>query len=293
MKINKFLPFKDVVIVDDAATIRALNDDEKLDRQFKLHNLLNRFIVKRSLKNLSYNGSRFPHMLPKKDSIRLERHTELWNLFNSKVTDMAGGSDELEPIARWIRHDTSDVETGILAQQVIGQFFNPAFKATQKSWEAALIFHEDAVTTNLPKWLWWQLSGKAQHAKKFLASTVNGDIVAMHGIGVAVHNLVASIHKLRLLYDDTITRKSITPEKAVDLSLSAPPVVLRQALSKGAAAGCPYSKFTLFMLRLKDANHHNNAKDLIFMTNSWSRCPAEQWIPAVISGIWKRVMLLE
>ncbi|MEI9958467.1 MAG: hypothetical protein WDM90_19670 [Ferruginibacter sp.] len=101
------------------------------------------------------------------------------------------------------------------------------------------------------------------------------------------------MHKLQLLYDDTVTRKNITPEQAVELSLSAPPVVLRQALSKGAAAGCPYAKFTLFMLRLKDANHDNNAKDLIFMSNSWSRCPAEQWIPAVISGIWKQVMLPE
>ncbi len=141
--------------------------------------------------------------------------------------------------------------------------------------------------------LWWQLIRKGQHAKELLAATVNNDIVAMHGIGVALHNLAASIHKLRSLYDNVAIRKNLTPEDAVNASLSAPPVVLRQALSKGAVAGCPYSKFTLFMLRLKDANHDNNAKDLIFMTNSWSRCPAEQWIPAVISGIWKRVMLLE
>ncbi len=99
MKINKFLPFKDVVIVDDAATIRAVSNDEKLDRQFKLHNVLNRFTIKRSLKNLSYNESRFPHMLPKHDAIRLERHTELWNLFNFKAAAVAEGSDELEPIS--------------------------------------------------------------------------------------------------------------------------------------------------------------------------------------------------
>jgi hypothetical protein len=115
----------------------------------------------------------------------------------------------------------------------------------------------------------------------------------MHGIGIALHNLLASIHTLRLLYDDAANRKNLTPEDAVHLSLSPPPVVLRQSLHKGAASGCPYSRFTLFMLKLKEANYNNNAKDLIFMTNSWSRCPAENWIPAVISGIWKRVMLPE
>jgi hypothetical protein len=141
--------------------------------------------------------------------------------------------------------------------------------------------------------LWWQLLGKARLAKKLLGSMVNEDIVAMHGIGVALHNLVASVHKLRLLYDDAAIRKSLTPEEAVNLSLSAPPVVLRQALSDGVASGCPYSKLTLFMLKLKDANHDNKAKDLIFMTNTWSRCPAEQWVPAVISGIWTRVMMPE
>ncbi|ANI89698.1 hypothetical protein A9P82_10595 [Arachidicoccus ginsenosidimutans] len=290
MQINKSLPFKDVIIVDNAATIRALDDDENIDRRFELHNFLNRFKIKRSLKNLSYNGTRFPHMLPKQDAARIQRHTKLWDLFNAKAAAMAEGTDELEPVAQWIRNENQDLEPGIFAQQIIGQFFNPAFQATLKTWEAALIFHEDAVTANLLKWLWWQLAAKANRAKKCLAEATGNDIIAMHGIGIAVHNLTASLHKLKELYS-TENGKNILPEEAVDLSLSAPPVVLRQSLVEGAIAGCPYSKFTLFLFKLKDANQHNDAKDLIFMSNAWSRCPAEKWIPAVISGIWKRVIL--
>jgi hypothetical protein len=293
MKIKKFLGLSDVVIVDDATLIRALASDEKIDREFKLHHLLNRFALKRSIKDLSYNGTRFPHMLPRFDALRLKRHTELWDLFNAEAARMSAGAMELEPIARWVRKKTPELQPRVLAQQLIGQFFNPAFQATEKSWEAAIIFHENAVTANFPKWLWWQLTGKAQRAKKVLASVTNDDIVAMHGIGVALHNLVTSIHKLSALYQDANTRGDITPDKAVDLTLTAPPVVLRQALSKGAVAGCPYTKFTLFLLKLKDANRDNHAKDLIFMSGSWSRCPAAQWIPAVIAGIWKRVMQLE
>jgi hypothetical protein len=285
--------FSNVVVVDDAATIRTLNADENVDRQFKLHNSLNRFIIKRVLQSFTYNGTRFPHMLPRNDEVRIARHSLLWDSFNTRAAAIAAGANELEPIARWIRHETPGMEPGVLTQQIIGQFFNPAFHATPESWKAAVIFHEDATATNLPKIIWWKFLGKARKAKKLLASTVNNDIIAMHGIGVAIHNLVASIHLLRSIYEEPDKRKTLTPEEAVDLSLSAPRVVLRQALNKGVANGCPYSRFTLFMLKLKEANHDQNAKDLIFMSNSWSRCPAENWIHAVIAGIWNRVMLLE
>ena len=98
--------------------------------------------------------------------------------------------------------------------------------------------------------------------------------------------------RLRSFYADEPLRKTLTPEMAVEKSLSAPPVVYRQALVQSAAAGCPYSKSTLFLLKLKDANRDGNAKDMIFMTGTWSRCPAEQWIPAVIAGTWKRVICI-
>lgn len=290
MKIGRFFRCKDVVSVDDAVLIRALNNEEHIDRQFRLHHFLNRFKIRRTLKNLSYKNIRFPHLLPKNDALRIQRHTNLWDLFSAKAAVMRDGVEELEPIAKWIRNEGPQAEPGILAQQVIGHFFNPSFMATDETWQAALVFHEDAVMDSLPKWLWWQLLGKAATAKKELAAAVQQDIVAMHGIGVAVHNLVASLHKLKELYNDS-SNKNISPDEAVAITLAAPPVVLRQALANGAVAGCPYAKFTLFLFQLKEANSRGDAKDLVFMSNSWSRCPAEQWIPAVIAGIWTRVQL--
>ena len=138
--------------------------------------------------------------------------------------------------------------------------------------------------------LWWQIIGKAKHAKILLGSKVNDDVVAMHGVAIAAHNLVVTIRRLKSLYADEATRNHLTPAMAVERSLSAPPVVYRQALPAGAVAGCPYSKFTLFLLKLKDANKDGKAKDMVFMTGTWSHCPAERWIPAVISGVWKRAI---
>lgn len=289
MKRIRFRPLTDKIIIDDAATIRELAADEHIDRRFVLRPPLNGLILGRLLRNLSYKGAHFPHMTPRNDAARMIRHEALWEAFNAKAMEMSLGPNELEPLARWIRQETDD-EPGVLVQQVIGQFFKTGFRATPESWQAALALREDATSKNLPKILWWQLTGKATRAKEQLGAMVNNDLVAVHGIAVAAHNLVATVGQLRSFYSDVSVRNTLTPEMAVEQSLSAPPVVYRQALSAGAVAGCPYSKFTLFLLKLKDANRHHGAKDMVFMTGTWSRCPAEQWIPAVISGIWKRVM---
>jgi hypothetical protein len=291
MKRISFSVLIDKIIVEDAETIRALAADERIDRRFVLRPPINGLFLGRLLRNLSYKGAHFPHMTPRNDEARMILHEALWEAFNAKAAAMAQGPDELEPLAKWIRQESDD-EPGVLVQQVIGQFFKSDFHATPESWQAALNLREDATSKNLPKMFWWQLTGKARRAKKQLGAATNDNLVAIHGIAVAAHNLVATVRQLRSFYADAAVRDILTPEMAVEQSLSAPPVVYRQALSEGVAAGCPYSKFTLFLLKLKDANRDHQAKDMVFMTGTWSRCPAEQWIPAVIAGMWKRVLAL-
>ena len=281
---------KSRIIVDEAATIRALAADECIDRRFAYWPPMNSLFLRRLLRNLSYEGVHFPHMTPRNDAARLNCHNVLWANFNAKAAAMTDGAEELQPLAAWIRQE-ADEEPGILVQQLIGQFFKPDFEATPESWRAALVLREDATSKNLPKMLLWQLTGKARRAKALLGRVTGENLVAMHGIAVAAHNLVATVRQLRTFYADAAMRNNLTPETAVEQSLSAPPVVYRQAQMAGAASGCPYSKFTLFLLKLKDANRDQQAKDMVFMTGTWSRCPAEQWIPAVISGTWKRVMM--
>ncbi len=117
---------------------------------------------------------------------------------------------------------------------------------------------------------------------------VDNDISFIHGTTIALHNIVASVRKMKNLYANEATPVRLTPENAANLCLSAPPVVLRQATSNGEAGGCPFSKYSLLLLKLGKASADSDAKDLIFMTSSWSRCPAESWVPAILAGIWKR-----
>ncbi len=290
MERKKIAGIIDIITVDDAATIRALAADERIDRDFRFRPPYNGFILKRVLRALTYKGAHFPHMTAREDAIREAHHDSLWEQFNANAAAMADGPNELEPLAQWIRQENGTPEAGVLVQQIIGRFFKADFKATPESWQAALILHEAAGSINLPKMLWWRLTGKVQDAKKLLGVVTNDNLLAIHGIAVAAHNLVAIAGRLRSFYADESLRKTLTPEMAVEQSLSAPPVVYRQALVDGAAAGCPYSKSTLFLLKLQDANRNHQAKDMIFMTGTWSRCPAEQWIPAIIAGTWKRAI---
>jgi hypothetical protein len=171
---------------------------------------------------------------------------------------------------------------------VIGSFFSANYRATPESWAAAVTVSAASGSSHIPKTLWWIISGRVARAKNLLGSMANNDLSCIHATTVAVHNIVASVVKMKAFYSDEGTRRTLTPQRAADLCLTPPPVVYRQARSKGEAGGCPFSKYSLLLLKLGKADSHQDAKDLVFMTGSWSRCPAERWVPALLAGVWKR-----
>jgi hypothetical protein len=165
--------------------------------------------------------------------------------------------------------------------------FSPAFVATQESWDAAKIL-VTAPRSNWLKSLWWLLTGKVRRAKLFLAGMVNGDLCAVNGIGIASHNIVKSLVQMRCLYSDPGTRGLLSPEEAVLRCLAAPVSLFRQPTSAGEVKGCPFSKNSLFVLAIGKASKSAGGRSLIFMDDSWSGCPAAQWVPAMLEGVWKR-----
>ncbi len=283
MKRIKIPGIIDTIVVDDPAQINALSEDPRIDRLFKGRPLQNGLFLQHLLRVLSYRGMRFPHMMPRKDAGRASRQDQFWELFSLRAARMADGPEELEDLSRWIKGQGPAIDPGILVQQLIGSFFSDHYVATADSWAAAVTINTAAHSQNP-----FKTQGRVKQAKQLLASMVNNDIIALHGTAIALHNMVASVHTMKEVYADKTTRPTITPEAAAGLCLSAPPVVFRQATSKGQAGGCPFSKYSMFQFKLRDAYKHSGAKDMLFMSNSWSRCPAEKWVPAVLAGIWIR-----
>ena len=117
---------------------------------------------------------------------------------------------------------------------------------------------------------------------------VGGDLAAVHAIGVAVHNIVSGVNAMRELYNDPSNRTALSPEAAGDRCMFAPESVLRQPIAPDNAAGNELETGTLVVLNLQAANAKTPNADLAFLRNSWSQCPADRWVPALLEGIWRR-----
>jgi hypothetical protein len=275
--------------VSDPSQIKALANDPVVDRFFDTRTCpINWFLLKRSLMVLSFKGRRFPTMEPRLCEKRARAQDELWRKLNDQVATVMAGPIGLAPLAEWVKGAGSEAGVGILAQQVLGRLFRDDFTATPESWAAALVLVTAPRSSNLAKICWWFLTGKVRRAKGVLANMVGDDLSAMNAIGIAVHNLAKSLRKMRSLYADADSRKALSAEEAAGKCLRAPVSVYRQSAAKGTLNGTLFPKNSLFVLEIGAASQHDHGRPLIFMEESWSRCPASTWIPAMLEGVWRR-----
>ncbi len=188
----------------------------------------------------------------------------------------------MAPLAEWIKGGGSEDEVGIRAQQVLGRLFRDDFTATAESWAAALVLVAAPRSSNLSKMIWWFITGKVRRAKGVLAKMVDDDLSAVNAIGIAVHNLAKSLRQMRSLYADADSRTALSAEAAVERCLRAPVSVYRQSTAKGTLDGIAFPKNSLFVLAIGAASQLDHGRSLVFMEESWSRCPASTWIPACL-----------
>ncbi|RFU44554.1 hypothetical protein [Paraburkholderia sp. DHOC27] len=287
---HKHIPgLVDVIKVDQPADILRIAHDGAIDRAFGPRRpLLNSLLVSRILRVLSFNGRRFPTMSAKDATGRADRQDALWQRLNAAAPAISTGPSDLEPLARWVRDAHSETAVGPLVQQVIGRTFSATFTADEVTWGAAQVIAASLAPGNTWRNLAWRISGKVTRAKAMLAKMVGGDLAGVHAVSVAIHNVVKGLHQMRALYLDVALRQTLTPEMAGRRCLYAPGMVLRQATSSGTISGCPYSSGTLLLLELEKARQASGDESMIFLADTWSRCPAEQWVPAMLEGIWRR-----
>jgi hypothetical protein len=279
----------DLFEVSDPAEIETLARDTRIDRRFDSGGCpINRLLLERSLMVLSFRGRRFPTIVSRDDAERARRQRELWNRLSDSAAGIKDGPDELGPLARWVRGVGSDDELGIFVQQLLGRLFSNQFVATEKSWNAAKILVAAPRSKNLPKMAWWFISGKVRRAKRLLAGMVAGDLSAVNAIGIAAHNVVKSIRQMRELYANASIRSTLTAEAAAEQCLFAPVSVYRQATAAGQLGDCMFSKDSLFVLAIGEASRKPGGRRLVFMDDTWSQCPANVWVPAMLQGVWKR-----
>ena len=289
VKRTRILGLVDRIDVSDPREISKIVADPRADREFHTPTaLLNWFLLKRSLSVLSFRGKRFPTMTSRAVHANSPERDNLWNALQARIPSIRQGPAELEPLAKWVAGYGTETELGIITQQLLGILFSDNFRATLESWRAAEILVAAPRLSNIPKLLLWTASGKVRHAKSLLAGMVHDDLAAVNAIGIAVHNVVKGLKYMQSLYSDERSRSTLAPEDAAKQCLFAPISVFRQATAAGNISGCPFSRHSLFVLNIGVASKCEHGDRLVFLQDAWSGCPAADWVPAMLEGVWRR-----
>lgn len=291
MKRTYFPGLIDIVQLDTPAAIEEITQSRLFDRRFEnRYPLINGLLLRHILGLLSYGGKRFPTLSAKDSPGRASEQELLWTALNQRAPALREGPDEVADLVRWMKGTGNDNELGICVQQLVGSQFCATYSATAESWEAALTL-DSALRTSCPLTILrnW-LTGKVRRAKRLLAVKVNGNLAGLHATGIALHNIVRSFQNMRNLYMHIGQRGSLSTEEVLRRCLAAPGVIFREATGSGTIAGCPFSKNTLFLVALAKAQAGNATAEIAFLKNSWSRCPADEWVPALLAGVWRRAL---
>jgi hypothetical protein len=289
MKRTYFPGITDIVVVTDPAEIRTISNDSRFDRDFIVRGpVRNVQLLRKILRIFSLNGRLFAIILPRTNPSRAAAQEELSSRLNVKADEVKYGPAELEPLAEWVRGIGTEEKVDLLVQQSIGRLFVETFTATEESLAAAHMVLEAVSSSNVLKMMGWRISGRLERAKTLLASMVNGDLTGVNALITARQLIVDGLHKMRQLAADPALRSSITTD-AADQCLIAPTNVVRQAKTSGEVSRCPFRKGSLFILELGSASKRAANRDLVFLSQSWSHCPAEKWVRALLEGVWTRV----
>ncbi|MEJ0090315.1 MAG: hypothetical protein WDM80_11305 [Limisphaerales bacterium] len=275
--------------VDEPEEIRALAQDPRIDRKFVLRTCpFNWLLLKRSLTVLSFKERRFPTMTCRDSQERQIHQQELAKSLRTRAEVIRLGPEELDPLAQWVRGEGLESRVGMLTQQFLGRLFLPEFVATEESWAAAKILVAAPRSRKIFTVMWWFATGKLRRSKYLLAEMVNGDLSAVNAIGIAVHNVVKGLRHMRTLYADISIRSSLSPDAAARQCLFAPVSVYRQATDAGQLGSCPFPRNSLFVFEIGKASQREGGQSLVFMGDTWSQCPAAEWVPAMLEGVWLR-----
>jgi len=278
----------DVIRLDEPAAIKALSEDPRLDRAFtKAGPLFNRFLAGRIRRVLQVGGHPLPAVAPRDEPDRARLQAQLeQRLLNAQL----GTPQQRKTLAAYVRGEEHEAVLGPTAQAAVGELFSPGYEARPERWNAAKTLDAAPRSFNPLQMLWWALTGAVGRARKTLAAPVDGDPAAVHATGVAVHNLVRGLKIMRGIWREPFARESLTVDAVVCRCAVAPATVLRQWKTKASTVHGEIEPGVITIFQLDDARLRCPSHATVFMTESWSRCPAHHWTASLIGAVWKEAL---
>jgi hypothetical protein len=289
------IPFViDVMRVSDAETIGGLARDPRLDRAYeKTGPLFNRLLAWRLMRVFCIDNVSFPTMRARGDEERRANQEAL----AVKLREAAIPTDvllaDIEPLVAYVRGSGSLETTGAALQALIGRHFNPDYAPSAQLWAAAVRFDATARSSNPLRWLLSAITGILNADRRILADAVGRDPIAVHATGIAVHNIVASLERMRACHADPIRRTALDGIGAATACLSAPASILRQAKRVADVPGGSLTPGSLVTFELAAAADRTLDRRVAFQSAAWSACPASDFVFKLLILIWSRARAQE
>lgn len=279
----------DILWVETPEEIGLLAADQRLDRRFGPGGpLLNRVIVGRVRRVLRLGTVPLPTVAPRDAPGRAARQAALEAELRPLLPQPADAR-HLDALAAHVLGRRDRLALGPLVQEVVGRLFQPDYRGTPESWEAACLLDAAVRSFNPFRQLAWRLTGRIGRARKLLAERVASDPAALHATGIAVHNLVHAFERMRGIASRPWAARGLTADTVVSRCLAAPESVLRQATAHGTTAAGAFRPGTVVVLGLETGRAASLRRDVAFLAGHWSRCPATDWVPALLAAVWERV----
>jgi hypothetical protein len=279
----------DVARIDEPALIRAIAKDPRLDREFGATGpLINRIIMGRVRRALHVGGTPLAAVAPRNDPQRAARQAALEARLEGVLANGGPAPDKLDALAAYVRGERGEDALGPAAQEAIGQLFAADFRASDQTWRAACILDAAPRTNNPLRRFAWALTGAVGRARRRLARGVDDDPAGVHAIGIAVHSLVRSLQAMRTVWGEPGAPDRLSVDAAVARSLRAPESVLRSWSARAETVLGTVRPGALAVFELDKARSRDPVAHTVFMTESWSRCPAHRWTATLLRAVWER-----
>jgi len=267
----------DIVTLRDAAALSAAAVDTRLDRPAPGRGpFLNRIIARAARRTLSARGQFLPSAMARTDYRRTDMRTALSARLEASGLDAALS----EPVRRAaVFVSTGEGKALELAQALIGPAVIDGFAPTRDSVKAAEAIGR-ALNGSFVTRLADRLTGRSRAALSNLHRIAQGDLTAVHGLGIAAQNMAASLEALRGM------PRTASAEAALARAMIAPRRVVRQGVARGESLSGPLRPGTIVMLRVGDATRRTLDPRVAFLSEAWSGCPAHGFVPRVLRRVW-------
>ena len=276
----------DLLKIDDPDLILQLNGNPAIDRNVTPSGpLLNRRLPALVRENLDFSGTLSPVIRGRGDEGRAALSAALYRKFaDPALYESPDWLRCVSALGAWLQSEEEEAVAGVALQQLIGGMLVPGYKADRAGWEAAVVFDREVRALSPVARLRQRLTGSLERARASLMERAHGNVAAVHGTGVAIHNFIASLRLLRHLRR---TDAVMSGAEAARICRKAPKTVLRQV--REAIDIPPFERLpagTLILFALDDAQRATGDIRIAFLDGSWSGCPATQFSVRLMEASW-------